>query len=230
LSTFVLVHGAWHGAWCWQRVEPLLRDRGHTVAAPTLTGLGERSHELTRDVGLATHVQDVVDAVLAEDEPVVLVGHSYAGLVVREAADLVRDQIQRVVLVEGWAGPDGTSMFGLAPEWFADGIRQMAEQSGEGWRIPAPAAATVGVSDPEDASWLESRLTEHPLQTFSDCTSLTDRAAEIPLGAIVAEAGMLPFAEWARALGAEPQALAGGHDLMVTSPAPLADALLAGAP
>jgi pimeloyl-ACP methyl ester carboxylesterase len=82
-ATFVLVHGAWHGGWCWKKLTPLLRATGHEVFAPTLTGLGERSHLLTRDVGLETHITDIEQVLEYEDlRNVVLVGHSYAGMVI----------------------------------------------------------------------------------------------------------------------------------------------------
>src|SRR2546421_5852615 len=167
MSTFVLVHGAWHGGWCWERVVPLLERDDHTVHTPTLTGLAERAGELTPAIGLEDHVRDVLGALALASESVSLVGHSYAGLVVREAALRAPEKVREVVLVEGWIGPGGKSLLDLAPDWFPDAIRQTAAEQGDGWRGPVPDPAVVGVEDPEDIMWLRHRLTGHPLETFT---------------------------------------------------------------
>lgn len=225
MSTFVLVHGAWHGGWCWERVEPLLSDQGHEVITPTLTGLGERADELTPEVGLHTHVGDVVGELERAGEPAILVGHSYAGLVVREAANQVPECVRELVLLEAWIGPPGSSLFSLAPDWFVAGIRQAADHGGEGWRVPPPPPAVVGVLDPDDAAWLERRVTDHPLRSFADATELSE-AGRVPARAILAPDGPVPFAKLAAELELPTLRLAGGHDLMITSPGPLAGALL----
>jgi pimeloyl-ACP methyl ester carboxylesterase len=226
MSTFVLVHGAWHGAWCWERVVPLLRDAGHEVVTPTLTGLGERADELTPDVGLRTHVADVEAALGATGGPVVLVGHSYAGLVVREAADRAPGAVERLVLVDGWAGHTGASLFGLAPAWFVDALRASADEHGDGWRIPTLPAATVGVTDPDDAAWLEREMTDHPLRTFADPTELTGAVDAIPGTAIVCRPAGIPFDTFAEAIGYRAALIDTGHDAMVTAPAELAALLV----
>ena len=93
-QTFVLVHGAWHGGWCWKRVLPLLRALGHEVFTPTLTGLGERQHLMSAEIGLDTHIQDVLGVLEYEDlRDVVLVGHSYAGMVIAGVAEKAADRI-----------------------------------------------------------------------------------------------------------------------------------------
>lgn len=171
MSSFVLVHGAWHGAWCWERIVPRLEARGHVARAPALAGVGARAAELNPTIGLEDHVRDVLDALEDAGEPVVLVGHSYSGLVVRDATARQPDKVKEVVLVEGWIGLPGRSLLDLAPVWFAQGIRQAADEHGDGWRIPAPDPAVVGVTDPTDAARLRQRLTDHPLKTFTDPTS-----------------------------------------------------------
>ncbi|MFL5832313.1 MAG: alpha/beta fold hydrolase [Solirubrobacteraceae bacterium] len=225
MSTFLLVHGAWHGGSCWQRVVALLERDGHTVHAPTLAGLAERAGELTPAIGLEDHVRDVLDALAGANEPVSLVGHSYAGLVVREAAPRAPEKVREVVLVEGWIGPAGASLLDLAPDWFSDGIRRAAAEQGDGWRIPVPDPAAVGVQDPDDVAWLRQRLTEHPLKTFTDPTTA---AVHMPIAmrAILASPGPVPFADMAGQLGIPTQRIEGGHDLMITSPQALAGALV----
>ena len=228
MSRFVLVHGAWHGGWCWERVAPLLAARGHRVETPTLRGLGERASELDRSIGLRTHVEELV-AILREDpEPAVLVGHSYGGLVAREAADRAPERVGTLVLVEGWLGSDGASMLTLAPARMAAAFRDAAEQHGDGWRIPAPDPSLL-VSAEADATWLRARLTDQPLRTFIEPTRLTGAVAEVPTLAVVSPAPLLPFGEWAAAIGAPVVAIDGAHDLMLTSPTELARELRAAA-
>src|SRR3954463_3590774 len=89
-ATFVLVHGAWHGGWCWKKLTPLLCAAGHTIYTPPLTGVGERAHLLTPDIGLDTHITDIVNVLEYEDlREIVLVGHSYGGMVIAGVAERV---------------------------------------------------------------------------------------------------------------------------------------------
>ncbi|WP_348637864.1 esterase/lipase family protein [Actinomadura madurae] len=135
MTTFVLVHGAWHGPWAWERVVPLLSAAGARTLTPTL-GAGD-------DHGLHDHAAAVVAALDTVRDEVVLVGHSYAGLVVREAADARPGAVGHVVMVDGWAGPDGAGMFDLAPDPFVQLARTAAETLGDGRRIPAPPPGRV---------------------------------------------------------------------------------------
>jgi pimeloyl-ACP methyl ester carboxylesterase len=225
VSRFVLVHGAWHGAWCWEHVATGLRSRGHAVETPTLAGVGERAGELTPDLGLAAHVGDVERAIVTGG-PCVLVGHSYAGIVAREAADRAPGAVERVVLVDGWAGADGASLFSLAPDWFVDGLRRAATAGGDGWRMPAPPPLLVGVSDPAQGEWLAARLTAHPLRTFEEPTSLSGAVDALPGVAVVCRPGAgLPFAEMAAAIGYRTVDLQSGHDAMVVAPDALVEVL-----
>ncbi len=122
MTTYVLVHGAWHGGWCWRNVAARLREAGHDVHTPTLTGLGELAHLAGPEIGLRTHTDDLLGLLKYEDlRDIVLVGHSYAGLVVREAADRVPEHVARITVVDAWAARDGESLDDLAPPSSATG-------------------------------------------------------------------------------------------------------------
>src|SRR5215813_9903475 len=116
MATFVLVHGAWHGGWCWQKVIPLLEAADHAVYAPTLTGLAERACELSPDVGLDTHIQDVVGLLQDKDlHEVILVGHSYGGMVITGVVDAVPERIAHLVYLDTFVPRDGESMVDVSP-------------------------------------------------------------------------------------------------------------------
>lgn len=224
MATYVLVHGAWHGGWCWRDVAAPLRAAGHDVLTPTLTGLGERAHEFRADIGLRTHVDDVVDLLRSADlRDVVLVAHSYAGLVVREAADREPERIARLTLIDPWAGRDGESMDSLAPEFFRNWIESITRDGA----IPVPPVSTMGVTEPEQVAWLQSRLTAQPRRTFSEPTRLTGAVEAIPCRAVLCTpAGRIPFEEWARGFGWKTVDLESGHNAMITAPTELARILL----
>src|SRR6266702_721698 len=116
MTDFVLIHGAWHGSWCWARVRRLLADAGHRVFTPTLTGLGERSHLLSRDVGLETHIADVANLMIWENlRDVVLVGHSYGGIVARHVADRMPDRIRSLIYLDAFVPVNGKTLFDYLP-------------------------------------------------------------------------------------------------------------------
>ena len=111
MANFVLVHGAWHGGWCWVRVAERLRRDGHFVVTPTLTGLGERAHLLNRDINLDTHITDIVAVLEAEElQDVVLCGHSYGGCVITGVADRVAERLRAVVYLDAFIPEDGQSL------------------------------------------------------------------------------------------------------------------------
>ncbi|QYG93879.1 alpha/beta hydrolase [Iamia sp. SCSIO 61187] len=225
MGSFVLVHGAWHGGWCWDRVTTRLVGAGHTVIAPDLTGLGADAAALDRHVGLGTHVDDVTAVLEQAVEPVVLVGHSYAGFVVRQAADRRPEAVAQLVLLDAWFGADGQSLFDRAPAWFRDALSASAARDGDGWRLPPPPPSLVGVDDPADVAWVAPLLTDHPLRTFTDPTVLSGAVDAVPTRAITVAPESLPFRAWAAEAGWAVTTLATGHDAMVTAPDALAAAL-----
>jgi pimeloyl-ACP methyl ester carboxylesterase len=230
VSDFVLVHGAWHGGWCWDRVAPLLRAAGHRVYAPTLTGLSERAHLLSPEVGLQTHVDDVVGLIDALDlHGVVLVGHSYAGQVVTGVADRRPDALARRVYLDAFVGADGEAARDLLPEQVAAHWAEAAATKGSGWLVPVRSLAVLGVDDPADVDWLTPRLTPHPWRTYTDPLRLTGGAEGVPAEFVECVSWMRVFraqADRARERRWPVRELRTGHEAMVTAPAALAELLL----
>ncbi|MBM7804988.1 pimeloyl-ACP methyl ester carboxylesterase [Geodermatophilus bullaregiensis] len=165
MADIVLVHGAWGGSWCWRLLLPLLWGAGHRVVTVTLTGLGERAHQLSPHVTLATHVQDVVTAVRAEEcRHAVLVGHSYGGLVVTGAADRLADEVGPLVYLDAVVPTPGECWSTGNPPEVREQRRAAIERSGV---IPPPDPSIFGLAG-ADAAWVERRLTPHPGGTYDD--------------------------------------------------------------
>ena len=238
MATFVLVHGACHGGWCWKKVTPLLRRAGHEVHTPTLTGLGERAHLLTRDVGLETHLQDLGNVLEYEElDDAILVGHSYGGIVITGAAERMPGRIGHLVYLDAVV-PTGEDRSGQA--WFErhhpDSWRNMEAQiaASGGWLMPVPEGVPLwGVSDAADVRWLRAHVVPHPASTFLDRLPGDHAPAQrIPHSFIRcpdspgAPNRFLPDAERIRELGGRVYEVPGGHDAMVTMPRELADVLL----
>jgi len=163
---YVLVHGAWHGGWCWKRVSDRLRAAGHQVFCPTLTGLGERAHLLSREVNLTTHIQDVV-AVLESEElnDVVLCGHSYGGIVITGVAARAKARLKQLVYLDSAIVADGEAWSDALPPEAVAARRKAGEASG-GVSLPIPEAKFFGLTSPEDQAWVQRRMTLHPFGPF----------------------------------------------------------------
>jgi len=234
MSTFVLVHGAWHGGWCWDRVAPLLRAAGHEVHTPTLTGLSERAHLLTPLVGLETHVEDVVRLIDVLDlRDVVLVGHSYAGQVVTAVADRRPAAVTRRVHLDAFVGSDGEAARDLLPETVEHHWAESAAEQGFGWLVPVRKLSVLGVTEQADVDWLLPKLTPHPWKTYTDPLRLTGAVDEVSAAFVECVSWMRVFraqADRARERGWPVHELDTGHEAMVTAPKALADVLLELAP
>jgi pimeloyl-ACP methyl ester carboxylesterase len=242
MATYVLVHGGGHGGWCYQRLAPLLRDAGHEVYAPTLTGLGERSHLLDPRIDLDTHITDVVNVLRYEDlTDVILAGHSYGGLVITGVADRAGDRVGHLVFMDAAIPVGGDSLASLMPG-IMDTVRA-AGRTVDGVEVvlcPGPEAGRVfGVTDPDDVAWMQDRLTPHPWNSFAQPLRLDDEAAvrRIPRTVIVNTRRReshenQPDADFvaerdARARQADRVfEIETGHDLMITEPRRVADMLL----
>lgn len=228
MSTFVLVPGAWHGGWCWQRLAPLLRDSGHEVHTLTLTGLSDASHLISPSVGLDTHIQDVVGMLEAYDlEGVILVGHSYAGQVITGVADALSERIARRVHLDGFIG-DGRPAIELLPEKVAHHYRESVAEAGFGWLIPTRPLSKLGVTEQVDLDWLTPRLTPHPWKTYTDPLPLRGAVQQVkPVYVECVEWMRIfqPYREQAEREGWEVHEVATGHEAMVTAPQDLAEVL-----
>jgi pimeloyl-ACP methyl ester carboxylesterase len=232
-STFVLVHGAWHGGWCWSRVAARLRERGHAVYTPTLTGLGERRHLISPQINLDTHVEDVVNLLQFEElERVVLVGHSYAGIVISGVADRVPQRLRQLVYLDALLLEPGKSLFSDFPPAVVEQRLKAIRETGGG--VGAAAAlppSAFGVKDPADAAWVARHLTPQPVGTY-----LQPLLLKAPLGNGLPKtyiectgdpiATLEPTKARVRAdAGWQLRTLATGHDAMVTAPAALSELL-----
>jgi pimeloyl-ACP methyl ester carboxylesterase len=230
MSTFILVHGAWHGGGAGQRVVPSLRAAGHEVHAPTLSGVSDRAHLLSPAVGLGTHVQDIVALIEAHDlRDVVLVGHSYAGQVVTGVADRVPARIARRVYLDAFVGDDGDAAIGLLPETVAGHYRESVAGPGFGWLIPVRSLTVLGVTEEADLRWLEPRLTPHPWLSYTEPLRLTGGHEGVAAAFVECTDWMRvfrPHADRAAARGWPVHHIATGHEAMVTAPKELAGVLL----
>jgi pimeloyl-ACP methyl ester carboxylesterase len=165
MARFVLVHGAWHGGWCWKKVTPLLRAAGHAVYTPTLMGLGERVHLLSPDIDLATHITDIVNVIEYEDlHEVILVGHSDAAMVITGVAQCVPGRLAHLVYLDALFPMEEDRSWAALVRRHQPAIAAMADaqirESGERWLLPPPSGEMLfGITDPTDWEWVRSRLT-----------------------------------------------------------------------
>ena len=229
MTTVVLVAGAWHGAWCWQRVLPALWGAGHTAVPVPLTGVGERAHQLSPEVTLATHVDDVVTTVRAQEcRGAVLVGHSYGGVVATGAADRLGEEVGRLVYVDAVVPTPGQSWADCNPPEARVARQAVIAERGH---IPPPPASAYGLTG-DDAAWVERRQTPHPAGVFEEPLDFdAERWAARPRTHVDCTAPALATIEPSRRLvreqpGWELVELATGHDPMVSAPDELAALLL----
>jgi pimeloyl-ACP methyl ester carboxylesterase len=227
--TFVLVHGGWHGGWCWRRVADRLRALGHTVFTPTLTGLGERAHLLDDSVSVATWVADITGVIEAEElSEVILVGHSLGGLVVSGVADKLAARLRDLVYLDASVVPAGMSPFDESPP---EQVERRMRLAAGGSTVPPYPPEAFGVTDPEDAAWLERRLTPHPMRCYTDPIVLEHPLANGARTTYIActepwYPSLAPSRKRAKeAPGWQWREIAAGHDVMVTAPDLLTAAL-----
>src|SRR6202453_1134647 len=174
MTTFVLVHGAWGGSWGFRTVRGPLREAGHEVFTPSLTGIGERAHLASPRVNLTTHVTDVANTILYEDlNDIVLLGYSYGGMVVTGSLEHVADRIAHLVYLDAFLPADGESLNDLT------GMLQGYTGVGPGadWQVPA---LPRDYGDSAEAAWQLARRTPHPAACFSEPVRLRKPVEDHP--------------------------------------------------
>jgi len=229
-KTFVLVHGAWHGGWCWRRVADRLEAQGHRAFTPTLTGLGERAHLLSPAVKLETHVADVVNLIRYEAlNDVVLVGHSYAGFVVSQVAEEVEGSLAAFVFLDAFVPEDGDSMASIGTEMTRKGIQAALDR---GATTLAPRPAEFFHVNAADRPWVDRLCGPHPIGTFTQAVKLTGARERVGKKAYI-RAAAYPnpvFDAHAEKLRSRPgwrvYDVPCGHDVMIDMPERLVEILL----
>jgi pimeloyl-ACP methyl ester carboxylesterase len=229
-KTFVLVHGAWHGGWCWRRVADLLERQGHKVFAPTLTGLGERSHLMRAGIDVSTHVTDIVNVLKWEGlADVVLCGHSYGGLVVSGVAEQAAGAIGSIVFLDAFMPDSGDSMAALTSDAVREQLKAAAARGDLG--VPPRPAAAFLVNE-KDQAWVDAMCVPQPIGTMTEKLVLTGARDRIAKKAYI-RAGAYPNPGFDKAY-ARAKADASwrtyevpcGHDVMVDMPERLAEILV----
>jgi len=228
-----MVHGGGHGGWCYQPVARILRSQGHEVYAPSLTGLGERAHLFASDVDLDCHITDIANLLHFEDlHKVILVGHSYGGMVITGVADRSTDRVGHLVYLDAATPANGQSLVDVAPEMMAfaragsrmvDGVEMCLYPTDDTLRY-------YGVRDPERLEWMKARLTPHPWKCFEQPLALANESllARIPQTHLCTTL----FMRWRDVDGLRQKAngrlweLDTGHDMMITEPGWVADQLM----
>ena len=225
MAKFVLVHGSWHGSWCWKRVRSALQQAGHEVFTPTLTGVGERSHLLSRSVDLETHTLDVLNVIRWEElDDFVLCGHSYGGMVVAGVADLIPERIRSLVFLDAFVPEQGQRLTDFVP--------MPDDQLVDGWKVPPMSAQAFGVNA-ADRPWVDRQCTMHPVACFQKPVQLTGGLARVRRVSYIYASGWAgdqspfrPFYLKAKKRGWSVSEIDSGHDVMLDQPTALAKLLL----
>ena len=233
MATFVIVHGAWSGAHAWRWVRPLLRAAGHEVVTPSLTGLGERAHLATRSTNLGTHIADVTAVLDYEDlDDVVLVGHSYGGMVITGVADRVPERIGRLVYLDADVPRDGESELDLVPADVRSRYEESARTRGDGWLVPPPLPDPLPPGLLPQEMWAVARMVPQPLATMTQPLCLEHEAPDLPRTYVLCtqDKDGKPPRPFLDRLRSDPAwrlvELAAGHTAHVAAPEKLTAALL----
>jgi len=228
--TFVLVHGAWHGGWCWRRVADLLQQQGHKVFTPTMTGLGACSHLMSKDVNITTHITDIANLIAWEDlSDIVLVGHSYAGLIINGVAERMAGKIGSIVFLDAFLPADGDVLTETSAPAFKDAIAAAIKRGDVSFK--APPAAAFGIEE-KDRPWVDGKCTPQPLATYTEKAVYTGARDTIAKKTFIrAKAYSSPafdanLAKCKADASWKTYEMACGHDVMVIQPEQLVGILL----
>lgn len=220
--TFVVAHGAWSSAWAWKKMHPLMAARGHRLVTPTYTGLGERAHLARPDIDLDTHITDVVNVLVYEDlRDVILVGHSYGGMVATGVADRARDRIAQLIYLDAFVPDDGQSLLDLTGQ-SPEQARASAE---DGWRVPPNPSPPD--TPQEDLPWIAERRMHHPLGTLEQPLVLQGGPLTLPRHYILCtrSEAFRRYAQKAQAAGWPAYEIDSSHNPHITMPEGLAELL-----
>ena len=227
-TVYVLVHGAWHGGWCWQQVSARLRATGAVVYTPTLSGLGEHQNTLNADINLSTHIADIVNLLVEEDlHNVVLVGHSYAGAVITGVADQVPERLSQLVYLDALLLENGQNLVSMHTQAQQEAMEKAAASS-NGLTLPVFSSQNFGVTVPADSKWVDARLTPQPYRCYKEPMKLTHPLGNhLPLAYIACTTPELAVLEQfaIRARTSKEwkyYELPTGHDAMISMPNELA--------
>lgn len=230
---FVLVHGAWHGGWCWRRVADRLERRGHKVYAPSLTGLGDRSHLIGTRPTVTTHIDDIANIIRFEDlQRVVLVGHSYGGIVISGVAEKVQPQIASIVFLDAFVPANGATIMSMSRQGLRDNVNAAIKRGALG--IPPAKAAYFNVNE-SDRAFVDRKCTPQPIGTYGDPVKLAGARENIAKKTYIRAKGFnsTGFDAIAARLRTDPawtvHDMPCGHDAMIDMPDRLTELLLAAA-
>jgi pimeloyl-ACP methyl ester carboxylesterase len=177
-ATFLVAHGAWSAGWAWQKMHPLMQAAGHRLITPTYTGLGERAHLANPSIDLDTHIQDMLGVIEYEDlRDIVLIGHSYGGMVATGVTDHARDRIAQLIYLDAFVPQHGQALFDLVAQQARQAMRDSAK-AGDGWRV-APNPTPPDTSE-ADRAWMVGRRMPHPLRCFETSIRLPDGETSVP--------------------------------------------------
>jgi pimeloyl-ACP methyl ester carboxylesterase len=221
VAKFVLVHGAWHGGWCYDEVAKRLRSKGHDVYTPTLTGLGERSHLLNDRTDLDTHIQDVLNVIKWQDlDRIILCGHSYGGMIITGVADAVPEKIANLVYLDAYVPKDGESIW----DYMGEERRQLLLNDAKphnGRAVTAPSPAHFGV-DPRNQAWVAGKMTPQPILTLTQPIRISGGYGSMRKRVYVYATGPSSMEGFYPGLKADPawhvKTMECGHDVMVDDP------------
>jgi pimeloyl-ACP methyl ester carboxylesterase len=179
MAIFVVTHGAWSSGWAWKKMRPLMHELGHELFTPSYTGIGERAHLAHAGIDLNTHITDILNVLHYEDlNDVVLLGHSYGGMVATGVADRAPQRIAQVVYLDAFVPRHGQSLLSLTPEANRQRVAEAVKTQGDGWRVPAnlmPADSSA-----TDVEWATPRRVMQPVKTFEQTISLTGAIDTLP--------------------------------------------------
>jgi pimeloyl-ACP methyl ester carboxylesterase len=222
MATFLVCHGAWSAGWAWKKMHPRMQAAGHRLVTPTYTGLGEREHLANPSIDLETHIRDILNVIRYEDlRDIVLIGHSYGGMVATGVADRARDRVNRLIYLDAFVPGDGQCLLDLLPESERQRMLGLAK-AGDGWRVPPNP--TPPDTAPADAEWLSERRVHHPINCITAPLALHGGELTLPRSDIYATraAQLDTFGQFARRAKIEPgwryHEIDASHSPHVTAP------------